>query len=173
MGMQRWTSKRTRYLCLVMGCGTASTGKWWWLGSWQTSGWSGRTPTPRQKWLRGKMVKISHNRQYIRSIHCAQWRFYIYCLPRLVFTILPLNHFCPGVSVLLDHPLVCQLPSHHHLPVLAMPYPITRQRNLFCLFVHYGIPIRIRVGILSHYPLWHAPSDSNLFFPILGGMSSQ
>ena len=26
-------------------------------GSWQTSGWSGRTPTTRKKWLKGEMVK--------------------------------------------------------------------------------------------------------------------
>ena len=71
-----------------------------------------------------------------------------------------------------DHPLVCQLPSHHHLPVLAVPHPIHRQRVLFCLLAHCGIPIQIRVGILSHYPLWHAPSDSNSSFPLLGGMSS-
>ena len=104
--------------------------------------------------------------------YCARQRLLIYCLPWLVFTILSLNHFCLGVGVLLDHPLVCQLPSRHHLPVLVMPHPITRQRNLFCLFVHHGIPIRIRVGILSHYPSWHAPGDSNLPFSLLGGMSS-
>ena len=56
------------------------------------------------------------------------------------------------MGVLLDHPLVYQLPSHHHLPVLAMPHPITRQRTLFCFLVHRGIPIQIRVGILFHYP---------------------
>ena len=32
-----------------------------------------------------------------------------------------------------DHPLVCQLPNHHHLPVLAMPHPIPRQKS-FILF---------------------------------------
>ena len=44
-----------------------------------------------------------------------------------------------------------------------MPLPITKQRKLFCLLVHYGI------HILSHYPSWHAPSSSNSFFPLLGG----
>ena len=67
------------------------------------------------------------------------------------FTISPFNHFCLGMGVLPDHPLVCQLPNHHHLPVLAMPYPITRQRILFYLLFHRGISIQIRVGILSHY----------------------
>ena len=67
------------------------------------------------------------------------------------FTISPFNHFCLGMGVLPDHPLVCQLPNHHHLPVLAMPYPITRQRILFYLLFHSGISIQIRVGILSHY----------------------
>ena len=87
------------------------------------------------------------------------------------FTILPLNHFFLGVGFLPDHPLVCQLPSHHHLPVLAMPHLITRQRNLFCLLVHHGIPIRNKVGTLSYYPSWHAPNDSNSSFSLLGGMS--
>ena len=100
----------------------------------------------------------------------------LYILPAMI-GFLPFypNHFCLGVSVgvLLDHPLVCQLPSHHHLPMLAVLYPITRQRNLFCLLVHRGIPIQIRVDILFYYPSWHAPSDPNSFFPLLGGMSSQ
>ena len=72
-----------------------------------------------------------------------------------------------------DHSLVCQLPSHHHLPVLAMPHPIPKQRVLFCFLVHHGISIWIRVGTLSPYPSWHAPSDSNSSFPLLGGMSFQ
>ena len=100
--------------------------------------------------------------------YCAQWRLLIFCLPWLVFTLLPFNHFCLDVGVLPNYPLVCPLPNHHHLPVLAVPYPIIRQRKLFCLLVHYGIPIRIRVGILSLYPSWHAPSDSNSFFPSFG-----
>ena len=56
---------------------------------------------------------------------------------------------------------------HHHLPVLVMPHPITKQRILFCLLVHRGIPIRNKVGILSYYPSWHAPSSSNSSFPLL------
>ena len=48
-----------------MGCGMASTGKWWWLGSWQASGWSRRTPTPIQKWLKGKTVKKSQSRHVV------------------------------------------------------------------------------------------------------------
>ena len=88
------------------------------------------------------------------------------------FNISPFNHFCLGVDVFLDHPLVCQLPSHHHLLVLAVPLPITRQRKLFCLFVHHGISIRNSVGFLSYYPSWHVLSGFNSSFPILGGMSS-
>ena len=102
----------------------------------------------------------------------AEGPFYTACHEGF-FTILPLNHFCLGMGVLSDHPLVCQLPNHHHLPMLAVPHPITKQRVLFCLLAHRGIPIRIRVGILSHYPSWYAPSDSNSSFPLLGGMSSQ
>ena len=98
------------------------------------------------------------------------WPFYTACRNG-IFTILLLNRFCLGMGVLPNHPLVCQLPSHHHLPVLAMPHPITKLRTLFCLLAHHGIPIRIRVNILSHYPLWHALSDSNSSFPLLSGMT--
>ena len=45
--------------------------------------------------------------------------------------------------------LVCQLSSHHHLPVLAAPLPIIKQRRLFCLLAHCGILIHPRVGVLS------------------------
>ena len=87
---------------------------------------------------------------------------YIACrLPWLVFTILASNHFCLGLSVFPDHPLVCQLFSHHHLPMLAVPLPITRQRKLFYLFTHRGILILHSVGILSCYLSWHAPSGSS------------
>ena len=52
-----------------------------------------------------------------------------------------------------------------------IPYP--NKRVSFCFLAHRGIPIRTKVGILSYYPLWHAPSDSSSPFPFLGGMSSQ
>ena len=35
------------------------------------------------------------------------------------------------------------------------------KRVSFCFLAHRGIPIRIRVSILSYYPLWHALSDSS------------
>jgi len=103
----------------------------------------------------------------------ARWRFLIYCLSQPIFTILLLNHLCLGVGVLPNHPLVCKLPSHYYLPVLNVPFPIIRQKNLFCLFVHHGIHIRNSVGILSYYPSWLTPSGSNSSFPLLSGMSSQ
>ena len=103
---------------------------------------------------------------------CARLWPLLYYLPCRVFTILPLKRFYLGVGVLPYHPLVCQLSNHHHLPVLAVPHPITRQKVLFCLLAYRGIPIRIRMDILSHYLSWHAPSDSNSSFPILSGMSS-
>ena len=62
---------------------------------------------------------------------------------------------------------------HHHLPVLAMPHPTTRQRILFCLLIHRGIPIQNKVGILSHYLSWHAPSNSNSSFPLYGLLPSK
>ena len=86
--------------------------------------------------------------------------FYTTCCD-WIFTISPFNHFCLGVGVLPDHQLVCQLPNHHHLPMLAMPLLITRKRKLFCLIIHRGILIRNKVGTLPHYPSWHAPSSSN------------
>ena len=45
-------------------------------------------------------------------------------------------------------PLVCQLLSQHHLPVLTVPLPITRQRRLFCLFVRRGTLTCYGVGAL-------------------------
>ena len=61
---------------------------------------------------------------------------------------------------------------HHHLLVLAVPHPITRQEILFCLLVHCGIPIQNKVGILSYYLSWHALNDFNSSFSLLGDMSS-
>ena len=78
----------------------------------------------------------------------------LYILPAMTsFTILAFNYFCLVQGVHLDHPLVCQLSSHHHLPMLVASLPITRQKRLFCLLAHHGI--------LSCYPSWHAPSGSN------------
>ena len=51
--------------------------------------------------------------------------------------------------------------------------PLPEKKILFCLLAHRGIPIQIKVGILSHYSSWHAPSDSYSSFPPLGGMLSQ
>ena len=34
----------------------------------------GRTPIPGQKWLRGKIVKIHHNRHHKRGLSCVQCR---------------------------------------------------------------------------------------------------
>ena len=85
------------------------------------------------------------------------------------FYCLPLKCFCLGVGVLPDHPLVYQLLSHHHLPMLAVPNPITKQKVLFCLLAHHGILVQIRVGILSHYPSWHAlviPTHLSLFWVV-------
>ena len=98
----------------------------------------------------------------------------LYILPAVTFfTILPFNYFCLDLGVLPDHPLVCQLPSHHHLSILVVPLSITRKRKLFCLYVHCGILIHHSVGILSYYPSWYVPSSSNSSFPLLGGMSFQ
>ena len=48
----------------------------------------------------------------------------------------------------LDHPLVCQLPSHHHFPVLAMPHSIPRQKS----------------GVLFSYSPWHSHPDKGWAF---------
>ena len=89
------------------------------------------------------------------------------------FTFLSFNYFCLKLSVLPDHPLVCQLPSHHHLPILAVPFSITRQRRLFCLLIYGGIFIHHSACILSCYPSWHAPNGSNSSFLLFGSMPSQ
>jgi len=41
--------KTNKTLCLGMGYGMASTGKWWWLSSWQTSGRSGKDTHTKTK----------------------------------------------------------------------------------------------------------------------------
>ena len=47
--------------------------------------------------------------------------------------------FCPLTTFVLvqvsfpEHPLVCQLPSHHHFLVLVVPHPIPKQKS-FILF---------------------------------------
>ena len=48
--------------------------------------------------------------------------------------------------------LVCQSLSHYHLPVLAVPLLITRQRRLFCSFVCRGTLTCYDVGALSLSP---------------------
>ena len=103
----------------------------------------------------------------------VQLRLLLYCLPWQVFTILPLNSFCPGMGVL-PRPSTdlsaAQLTTYLCWSCcIAFP----NKRVLFCFLAHCGIPIQIRVDILSHYPPWHAPSDSNSSFPLLGGMSFQ
>ena len=52
--------------------------------------------------------------------------------------------------------------TDHHCSV-CVPPSITRQRRVFCLLGCRGIPFLLRSGFfLSPYPLWHAPSGSNL-----------
>ena len=58
-------------------------------------------------------------------------------------------------------PLVCKLPSHHYLPVLAVPFLITRQRRLFCLFVCHDTLTCYGVGALSLF----IPHGMNLVVP--------
>ena len=79
------------------------------------------------------------------------------CMARVLY-ILPIvtdfYHFSlqlplSGFECFYQPLLVCQLSSHHHLPVLAAPLPITKQRRLFCLLAHCGILIHPRVGVLS------------------------
>ena len=93
-----------------------------------------------------------------------------FILPVMIGFLLfyPLTTFVLVWVSFLDHPLVCQLSNHHHLPVLAVPHPIPRQIVLFCLLAHRGIFIRIRVDIFSYCSSWHASSNSNSFFPFFG-----
>ena len=70
-------------------------------------------------------------------------------------------------------PLVRQSLNHHHLPVLAVPFLITRQKRLFCLFVCRGTFTYYGVSVFSLYPSWHTPSGSSSSLLLLSGMSSQ
>ena len=102
----------------------------------------------------------------------VQLRLLLYCLPWQVFTILPLISFCPGMGVL-PRPST-DLSAAQLLPLICAGHAASHsqtKRVLFCFLAHCGIPIQIKVDILSHYPSWHAPSDSNSSFPLLGGMS--
>ena len=81
---------------------------------------------------------------------------FIYCLPWLVFTILASNHFCLVWSVPPDHSLICQLSSHHYLPVLLCHSPLPDKEGYFVLLVH--------CDILSCYPSRHAPCGSSSSF---------
>ena len=47
------------------------------------------------------------------------------------FTISPFNHFCLGVGVLLDHPLVCQLPQPFTCAGCAASHYQTKNSILF------------------------------------------
>ena len=46
-------------------------------------------------------------------------------------------------------PLVCQSLSQYHLPVLAVPLPIIRQRGLFCSLFYHGTLTCYGVSALS------------------------
>ena len=64
-----------------------------------------------------------------------------------------------------DHPLVYRLPSHHRLPILAVPHSIPRQKSfvLFSCSLWHSHHDKGRYSLLL--TLWHGPSDSNLSFP--------
>ena len=64
--------------------------------------------------------------------HCAQLRPLLYCLS------------------FLDHLLICRLPSLTTYLCWPCHIPFLDKRVLFCFLTLYGIPIRIRVDILSY-----------------------
>ena len=90
--------------------------------------------------------------------------FYISCRDRFLL-FCPLTAFVLVQVSFLDHSwsvsclaittYLC-LPGHILFP---------DKRVLFCFLAYYGIPIRIRVDILSYCFLWHALSDSSSSFP--------
>ena len=54
----------------------------------------------------------------------------LYCLPWWVLLFYPLTTFIRVWMSFPDHPLVCQLSSHHHFHVLAMPRSTPKQNNV-------------------------------------------
>ena len=58
--------------------------------------------------------------------------FYTICCDGFLL-FFPLTAFVLVQVSFPDHPLVCQLPRHHHFPVLAGPHPIPKQKS-FILF---------------------------------------
>ena len=46
VGVPQQTNEQNSLLCLVIGSGIASTGKWWWLSDQQTIKWLARTSRP-------------------------------------------------------------------------------------------------------------------------------
>ena len=77
--------------------------------------------------------------------YCTQLRPFLYCLPWRVLLFYPLTTFSLVWVSFPNHPLFCQLLSHHHYTVLAAPYSIPRQKVLFCFFAFRSILIQIRV----------------------------
>ena len=81
---------------------------------------------------------------------CTAEAFFI--LPAVMrFTILPLNHFWPVVGVLPRLPIGLLATQPPPLP-FAGRVTLHSQKKvvLFCFLASRGIPIRIRVGLLSY-----------------------
>ena len=71
----------------------------------------------------------------------------LYILPVvMVFTISIFNYFCLDLGILPNHQLVC--PSHHHLPVLAVPFPFTKKTVLFAYSPWHSYPLQYGYSFL-------------------------
>ena len=85
----------------------------------------------------------------------------------------PLTTFVLVWMSFLDHPLVCRLPIHHHLPVLVVPHLIPIKKSLILFSCSPWDSHPDEGGHSLSLSPWRAPSDSNSSFPLLGGMLSQ
>ena len=70
----------------------------------------------------------------------------LYCLLWWVLLFYPSTNFVRVWVSFPDYSLVCQLPSHHHLPGWRCHVPFPDKRVLFCYLILCGISIWIRVG---------------------------
>ena len=75
---------------------------------------------------------------------------FLYCLLWWVLLFYLSTTFVWVWVSFLDHSLVCQLPRHHHFPVLAVPRSIPRQKSV----------------VLFSYSPWHSHPDKSWAFSL-------
>ena len=89
------------------------------------------------------------------SPHCAWLRPFLYLLPWRVFTILPLNRFCPSMGVFPRPPTSLSATQSSPFTCAGRAYPIPRQNSI----------------ILFACSLWHSHPDKGGHFLSLSLMA--